>query len=429
MTFTTKDESKLKIFEELESEVRSYIRSFPTIFTKASGNKLWDVDGKEYIDFFAGAGALNYGHNHPKMKEKLIAYIAGDGITHSLDMATKAKEQFLHRFHEVILTPRNLDYKIMFPGPTGTNSVESALKLARKVTGRDLIISFTNAFHGMTLGSLSITGNSFKRHGAGIPLHNSVSMPFDRYLGDDVDTIDYLERFLDDNGSGVALPAAIIVETLQGEGGLNSASIPWLKRLEELCRRWDILMIIDDVQVGCGRTGPFFSFESAGIKPDIVCLSKSISGYGVPMALTLIKPEYDIWSPGEHNGTFRGHNLAFITATEALTYWETEEFSQAIISKGEKVELFLDKLIKDIPQLAGSTRGKGLMRGIACGVEGLAEKICAAAFERGLIMETSGPNSEVFKIMPPLTIDEADLEKGLRILEQSIQDSLEKSAV
>ncbi len=429
MTFTTKDESKLKIFEELESEVRSYIRSFPTIFTKASGNKLWDVDGKEYIDFFAGAGALNYGHNHPKMKEKLIAYIAGDGITHSLDMATKAKEQFLHRFHEVILTPRNLDYKIMFPGPTGTNSVESALKLARKVTGRDLIISFTNAFHGMTLGSLSITGNSFKRHGAGIPLHNSVSMPFDRYLGDDVDTIDYLERFLDDNGSGVALPAAIIVETLQGEGGLNSASIPWLKKLEELCRRWDILMIIDDVQVGCGRTGPFFSFESAGIKPDIVCLSKSISGYGVPMALTLIKPEYDIWSPGEHNGTFRGHNLAFITATEALTYWETEEFSQAIISKGEKVELFLDKLIKDIPQLAGSTRGKGLMRGIACGVEGLAEKICAAAFERGLIMETSGPNSEVFKIMPPLTIDEADLEKGLRILEQSIQDSLEKSAV
>lgn len=417
-------DSQLTVFETLESEVRGYIRSFPTTFVKAKGSTMWDVNGKSYIDFFAGAGALNYGHNNQKMKEKLISYIAEDGITHSLDMGTKAKATFLTDFNEKILKPRNLEYKVMFPGPTGTNTVESALKLARKVTGRELVISFTNGFHGMTLGSLSITGNSFKRHGAGVSLNHSVAMPFDKYLGDDVDTVDYLERFLEDNGSGVALPAAIILETVQGEGGLNVANADWLKRVEEICRRWDILLIIDDVQAGCGRTGTFFSFEQAGIDPDIVCLSKSISGYGTPMALTLIKPEYDIWAPGEHNGTFRGHNLAFITAIEALNYWENDDFTKEIIDKGLLVDEFLKGLVSKYPELEGEVRGKGLFRGIACGVEGIADKICAQAFERGLIMETSGPNSEVFKIMPALTIDCETLKQGFAIIEDSVKDSL-----
>ena len=260
----------------------------------------------------------------------------------------------------------------------------------------------------------------------GVPLHNGVAMPFDRYLGDDVDTVDYLERFLEDNGSGVALPAAIILETLQGEGGLNTANEEWLKRIEQICRRWDILLIVDDVQVGCGRTGPFFSFEPAGIQPDIVCLSKSISGYGIPMALTLIKPKYDLWEPGEHNGTFRGHNLAFITATEALSFWETDAFSQEIIKKGKIVEEFLVNLINKYPELQGEVRGRGLMRGIACDVKGLAEKICQHAFEKGWIMETSGPNSEVFKIMPPLIIDHDGLKRGFAIIEASVKESLNK---
>lgn len=414
----------LKVFEELESEVRGYIRSFPTTFVKSKGSKMWDADGKEYIDFFAGAGALNYGHNHPKMKEKLISYIADDGITHSLDMGTTAKAEFLKNFNEKILKPRNLEYKVMFPGPTGTNTVESALKIARKVTGRELIVSFTNGFHGMTLGSLSVTGNATKRKGAGIPLHNSVAMPFDHYLGGDVDTIEVFERYLEDHGSGVDVPAAVILETLQGEGGLNVADTEWLKRLEKLCRKWDILMIIDDVQAGCGRTGTFFSFEPAGINPDIVCLSKSISGYGTPMALTLIKPEYDKWAPGEHNGTFRGHNLAFITANEALSFWETDELSKEIVEKGLVVDEFLTKLVSDHPEIKGEVRGKGLMRGVACGVDGLADEICAEAFSRGLIMETSGPKSEVFKIMPPLNIDREALNKGFAIIEESVKAAL-----
>ncbi|MDG5789702.1 diaminobutyrate--2-oxoglutarate transaminase [Evansella sp. AB-P1] len=412
----------LSIFEELESQVRSYVRGFPTVFTKAKGYKMWDEAGKEYIDFFAGAGALNYGHNDPKMKKKLIEYIMSDGITHSLDMATDAKREFIKKFNDVILKPRNLDYKIMFPGPTGTNTVESALKLARKVTGRTDVISFTNGFHGMTIGSLSVTGNASKRKGAGIPLNNTVTMPFDNYLTEDMDTIDYLERFLEDNGSGVDTPAAMIVETVQGEGGINAARFEWIKKINEVCKKYGILLIIDDVQAGVGRTGTFFSFEQAGIKPDIVCLSKSIGGFGLPLAITLFKPEFDIWAPGEHNGTFRGNNHAFITATESLTYWEDESFEKSIQEKSEKITEFLTAMVNKYPELEGTVRGRGFMQGIESNVDGLASKVAEGAFERGLIMETSGVNDQVFKLFPPLTIDDKGLEKGFDIIEKSIKN-------
>lgn len=425
MTTAVLSDAKMKTFEELESTVRSYSRGWPTVFTKAKGYKLWDIDDKEYIDFFAGAGALNYGHNNDAMQEKLINYIRKDGIIHSLDMGTTPRQEFLERFNDIILQPRELDYKVMFPGPTGTNTVESALKIARKVTGRDTVISFTNAFHGMTIGSLSVTGNSFKRHGAGIPLHHSVSMPFDEYV-EDQDSIAYLERFLEDSGSGVALPAAIILETVQGEGGMNAARMEWLKKVENICRRWDILLIVDDVQAGCGRTGTFFSFEPAGINPDIVCLSKSIGGIGLPMAITLIKPEYDQWGPGEHNGTFRGNNLAFLAATEALTYWETAEFSDAIMKKADFLHDRINRIIPKYPELNGEARGRGLMQGIAIdNTDDLTAKICSEAFERGLIIETSGPNDEVIKFLPPLIIDEAGLEKGMNILDASINQVLQ----
>lgn len=420
MHMNVKEKPSMDTFEQLESEVRSYCRSFDQVFHKAKGSKIWDVHGKEYIDFFAGAGALNYGHNNERIKQKLIAYLMDDGVTHSLDMATGAKEQFLKRFNEVILKPRGLDYKIMFPGPTGTNSVESALKIARKATGRDGIMSFTNAFHGMTLGSLSITGNKFKREGAGIPLGNHhVFMPYDQYFGEEISTVQYIEKMLEDDGSGISLPAAIIVETVQGEGGLNAASMEWLREIEALCKRWDILLIADDIQMGCGRTGTFFSFEPAGIEPDIVCLSKSIGGFGLPLAITLLKPELDVFAPGEHNGTFRGNNLAFVASAESLSYWEDDSLTKEVNRKAEKVRLHLDELVKSLPKLNGELKGRGLIQGVKCPQEGLAERICKEAFKRGLIMETSGANSEVFKIMPPLTITDEELDRGLNIISQS----------
>ncbi|SDB81431.1 diaminobutyrate--2-oxoglutarate transaminase [Shouchella lonarensis] len=414
-------QTDMEVFQELESEVRSYCRSFPAVFTKAKGYKVWDIEGNEYIDFFSGAGALNYGHNDEEMKQALVDYILNDGITHSLDMATDAKGTFLRKFHEVILQPRALNYKVMFPGPTGTNTVESALKLARKVTGRTDIMSFTNGFHGMTIGSLSVTGNLAKRKGAGIPLTNVVTMPYDDYVSE-VDTLDYVERFLCDRGSGMELPAAAIVETVQGEGGINVARTEWLQRLASICKEHEILLIIDDVQAGVGRTGTFFSFEEAKIVPDIVCLSKSIGGYGLPLALTLIRPDLDVWSPGEHNGTFRGNNHAFVTATAALTYWENEEFMSTVKEKATHIENFLKKLVVHYPTIEGEVRGRGFMVGIRSNVAGLSSRVAAAAFKRGLIMETSGAEDEVFKLFPPLTIDEEGLEKGLALLEESVQE-------
>ncbi|MFC8586505.1 aspartate aminotransferase family protein, partial [Streptomyces sp. NPDC057217] len=312
MTLTTESPS---VFETVESEVRSYCRAWPVVFERASGSRLYDEQGRPYLDFFAGAGSLNYGHNNPALKRALLGYLADDGITHGLDMSTTAKRGFLEAFRSAVLEPRALPYKVMFPGPTGTNAVEAALKLARKVTGRETVVSFTNAFHGMSLGSLAVTGNSAKRAGAGVSLPHATRMPFDHYFDGRVPDFLWFERLLQDPGSGLDHPAAVIVETVQGEGGINVARAQWLRALADLCRRHDMLLIVDDVQMGCGRTGDFFSFEEAGITPDIVTLSKSISGYGLPMALCLFRPELDLWEPGEHNGTFRGNNPAFVTAT------------------------------------------------------------------------------------------------------------------
>ncbi|GGM44221.1 diaminobutyrate--2-oxoglutarate transaminase [Longimycelium tulufanense] len=412
----------MNIFETLESEVRSYCRSWPAVFETATGSWLRDEHGKEYLDFFAGAGSLNYGHNNPALKEQLLDYLRSDGVTHSLDMSTVAKKRFLEAFHELVLKPRGLDYKIMFPGPTGTNSVEAALKLARKVTGRQLVLSFTNGFHGMTLGALSVTGNSMKRGGAGLPLGNAMPMPYDGYLDGQLPDFLWLDRLLSDSGSGLDHPAAVIVETVQGEGGINAARAEWLRGLADLCQRHEMLLIVDDVQMGCGRTGPFFSFEVAGITPDIVCLSKSIGGYGMPLALTLFRPEMDLWSPGEHNGTFRGNNPAFVTATAALeTYWTDDKLEKSTLAKGEHVERVLSEITEAYPDTGMRVKGRGLARGLSFEQSELADQVCREAFDRGLIMETSGPESEVVKVMPPLTISDEELERGLALLADSVR--------
>ena len=412
----------MTIFEDVESEVRSYCRNWPVVFDTAKGARLWDVDGNSYLDFFAGAGALNYGHNPEPLKKKLIEYLSRDGITHGLDMYTTAKGEFLNTFRDKILAPRNLDYKVQFPGPTGANAVESALKLARKITGKEAMVNFTNAFHGMTLGALSVTGNSMKRGGAGIPLVHSTPMPFDNYFDGQVPDFLWFERLLEDQGSGLNKPAAVIVETVQGEGGINPARIEWLQGLADLCKRHDILLIVDDVQMGVGRTGPFFSFEAAGIEPDIVTISKSISGYGLPMALVLIKPEHDVWGPGEHNGTFRGHNPAFVTGTEAIhQFWSDDTLEKDVIRKGERVEEAFNRIVADTTSTELTAKGRGLARGIQFAEHEQAAKVCAAAFERGLLMETSGPDSEVMKILAPLTITDDELDEGLAIVAESVK--------
>ncbi|WP_278315112.1 diaminobutyrate--2-oxoglutarate transaminase [Lolliginicoccus levis] len=406
-----------------ESEVRGYCRGWPTTFTTAKGSWITDTSGRKYLDFFAGAGSLNYGHNHPVLKEALLEYISKDGITHGLDMATVAKKEFLETFEENLLKPRGLDYKVQFPGPTGTNSVEAALKLARKATGREAIINFTNAFHGMTLGALSVTGNSMKRAGAGIPLVHATPMPYDNYFGGVTEDFQWFERVLDDSGSGLNRPAAVIVETVQGEGGVNVARHEWLRALADLCARRDILLIVDDVQMGCGRTGPFFSFEVAGIKPDIVTISKSISGYGLPMALTLFKPELDIWTPGEHNGTFRGNNPAFVTSKVALeTFWSDNKLELETARKGEIIADRFEALAQEIGGL--QHRGRGMVQGLVFDEPELASAACEIAFNNGMLAETSGPSDEVVKLLPPLTLTDEELDLGLDILSDAARQVL-----
>jgi diaminobutyrate-2-oxoglutarate transaminase len=411
----------MKTFELLESQVRTYSRAFPVVFTKASGCRMKDEHGKEYLDFFSGAGALNYGHNNPRMKERLIEYLAADGVTHSLDMATSAKQEFLAKFSAVILEPRDLEYKTQFTGPTGANAVEAALKLARKSTGRHNIIHFVNAFHGMSMGALAVTGNFSKRASAGVPLHYTMPMFFDGDLGPDIDTLDYLEAFLDNLGTGIELPAAVIVETIQAEGGVKVASNKWLRRLEQITRRRGILLIVDDIQVGCGRTGDFFSFEEAGIEPDLVCLSKSIGGYGLPMSLVLIRPEIDIWRPGEHTGTFRGNNLAFITATEALGYWQDDSFSNAITEKARHAVALLRQIAELDLEARAQVRGRGLIQALVFAEAGMAEKVSKAAFERGVIIEACGARNEALKLLPSLTISREELERGISIIAESVR--------
>jgi diaminobutyrate-2-oxoglutarate transaminase len=217
------------IYDRRESEARSYCRSFPASFAKAQGSILTDAEGREYIDFLAGCSSLNYGHNDPDMKAALIAHLQADGIAHGLDMHSEEKARFLTAFEEIILKPRGMDHKVMMTGPTGTNAVEAAMKLARKVTGRQTIISFTNGFHGMTLGALSLTGNAGKRGGAGTELTGVARMPYEGAFGPDIDTLQLIEQMLENPSSGIDHPAAFIIEPVQGEGGLNAASRAWME--------------------------------------------------------------------------------------------------------------------------------------------------------------------------------------------------------
>ncbi|MGK0176751.1 MAG: diaminobutyrate-2-oxoglutarate transaminase [Lentimonas sp.] len=413
----------MKIFEELESEVQSYARNFPRLFKRAQGEFIYDEDDNEYIDFLSGAGALNYGHNHPVFRDKLIDYIKSGGITHSLDLYTDAKREFLETYSEKILKPRGLEYTIMFTGPTGTNAVEASLKLARKITKRSHIISFTNGWHGQTLGSLSVTGNSGHRDGAGIALTGTHRLPYDGYMGDQVDTTEYLDKVLSDSSSGVDLPAAAIVETIQGEGGVNYCSMEWLKKLHAVCKKHGVLLIVDDIQAGCGRSGHYFSFEQAGIQPDIVTQSKSLSGFGLPFAVVLLRPELDLWKPGEHNGTFRGNNHAFVTAKAAIDeYWSDDTFAESIREKAKYVSARLDKIVEAFGEGNFTAKGRGLFQGMNCVNGEIASKITRSAFNRGLMIETSGADDHIIKLLCPLNIKQANLAKGIDIIEAAVKE-------
>jgi len=415
------------VFTRRESRVRSYCRHYDAVFDTARGSLVWDTEGREYIDFLAGAGSLNYGHNDPDMVAALLAHIERGGIAHGLDLHTRPKQAFLETFEEVILAPRGLPHRVQFTGPTGANAIEAALKLARKVTGRRNVVAFTNAFHGVSQGALAATGNSGHRMGSTLSLPDVTRLPYDGYLAD-VDSALLLDQLLGDPSSGVDAPAAILLETVQGEGGLNVASRRWLRRVASIARACGALLIVDDVQAGCGRTGTFFSFEGSGIVPDLVALSKSISGFGLPMALLLVAPEWDTWRPGEHNGTFRGNAHAFVTARIALEkFWADGRLQREMVHSAALVTERLNQIVNLIP--GARAKGCGLMQGIDVGLGSTAAEICRRSALAGLIVEAAGPHDEVVKVMAPLTTPPSLLHRGLDILEESVTANLHAAAL
>jgi diaminobutyrate-2-oxoglutarate transaminase len=416
--------TQMDIFSRLESNVRTYCRDFPAVFASAQGCWMTTNDGRRYLDLLCGAGSLNYGHNDPIIIDRVIEYIRNSGVVHSLDLHTVAKADFLQVFNDTILAPRHLDYKVQFPGPTGTNAVEAALKLARKATGRSGIAAFVGGYHGMTLGSLAATTSPTARAAAGVPLDHVSFLPYQGDPGATADSMDHIETLLRRMAWEGNCPAAALIEIVQGEGGLSSVTADWIRRLANLCKELGMLMIVDDIQAGCGRTGTFFSFEELGIVPDIVLLSKSLSGFGAPFSIVLMRPELDVWQPGEHNGTFRGNNLAFVGATAAIQhYWSDGAFSAGIQVRSDLIRDCLSKVANSLPAGTAKIKGRGLLIGIKFNDPTIATAVSERAFEHGLIVETCGRYHHVLKLLPPLNISLEDLQLALDIITEAILET------
>jgi diaminobutyrate-2-oxoglutarate transaminase len=424
----------MTVFEQRESAIRAYCRVYPVVFDKANNARQTDENGREYIDFFAGAGVLNFGHNNERMTTAVVEYIQSGGVLHSLDMMTTAKRRYMEMFEKIILKPRNMTHKMQFIGPTGTNAVEAAMKLARRVTSRQEIVAFTRGFHGMTLGSLAATANRYFRGAAGVPLNHVSHYPFGCNKscmgcesGCGLESIEHMRSLYRDTSSGVTPPAAFLLETVQAEGGGNVASKEWLQAIAALAREVGALLIIDDIQVGMGRTGSFFSFDDMDIDPDIICLAKGIGGMGTPMAMNLIKPEVDeYWSPGEHTGTFRGQSLSFVAGTEALSYFENDNLMSEVEDKAYVMHQALAPLESRFEQV--QVRGKGMIIGLDVLTGERAKTIVDNCFNAGLLIASCGTGGRVIKLIPPLTIPEEDLNEGLKILVDVATKVMEEAA-
>ena len=407
-------------FEQSESSVRGYSRAYPTVFASASNARQTAEDGTSYIDFFAGAGVLNFGHNDPRMKAAMIAFLENDGVAHSLDTYTTTKRDFIEKFRDVVLRPRGMDHRMQFTGPTGTNAVEAALKLARLTTGRREVVAFSNGFHGMTLGALAATANDAFRKWAGVPLTDVVRLPFETSPGGDTAVADY-GAALRNASSGLTPPAAFLVEVVQAEGGVNLATAEWLHQVQDLAREVGALFIIDDIQAGCGRTGSYFSFDGMGLDPDIITLAKGLGGFGTPIAMNLNKPSVDDnWSPGAHTGTFRGQGLSFVAGTVALDYFTDDTLMNEVEAKGAVMRDRLEAIAAAHPDQDWEVRGRGMMQALDTGDGAFAKRVQQAAFETGLLIGPCGTGGQVIKLIPPLTIPDEDLTEGLDILDKAI---------
>ncbi len=440
---SSSNETYLARQDQFESNVRSYPRKLPFAIAKAHGVWITDVENNQYLDCLAGAGTLALGHNHPDVLQSIQTVITSGLPLHTLDLTTPLKDRF-SEYLLSILPGQGKEYCLQFTGPSGADAVEAALKLAKKHTGRTGVISFSGGYHGMTHGALAVTGNLSPKEAINGMIPEVQFMPYPHQYrcplgiggkaGEDALTY-YFENLINDVESGVRKPAAVILEAVQGEGGVNPAPAEWLQRIRKVTQEHGILLIIDEVQAGFCRTGKLFAFEHAGIEPDIIVMSKAVGG-GLPLAVLGIKKEFDAWEPGHHTGTFRGNQLAMATGLTTLQYLKDNQVADKVAAQGEWLKGKLADLQNRYPVM-GHVRGLGLMLGIeivkpneapdkmgcypADGqLSALLQKKC---FENGLILERGGRHGCVLRLLPSLLISDAELEVFLDKFEHALLDA------
>jgi diaminobutyrate-2-oxoglutarate transaminase len=416
----------------VESNARSYPRRIPLELKRAQGIHVQDSEGRWFIDCLAGAGTLALGHNHPEVVQAMRATLDGQRPLHTLDLMTEAKDEFINELFALLPPEFAKDARIQFCGPAGTDAVEAALKLVRTATGRSNLMAFHGAYHGMTQGALGLMGNlgpkgyldGLASSAQFLPFPYDYRCPFG--VGGEAGErigLHYIENQLTDPESGVLKPAGMILETLQGEGGVVPASANWLREVRRITRDAGVPMILDEIQCGVARTGKPFAFQHADIVPDVLVLSKAIGG-SQPMAVVVYNKSLDVWKPGSHAGTFRGNQLAMVAGSTTLRIVREQQLDQHAAAMGERLAGHLRALQKDYPQ-RGDVRGQGLMLGVEMvNLEGradalgrfpqngeLASKIQRECLKRGLIIEVGGRHSSVIRFLPPLIVTAAQIDQ------------------
>ncbi|MGD8534254.1 MAG: aspartate aminotransferase family protein [Candidatus Aminicenantes bacterium] len=416
-----------------EGSAVSYPRGMPMALSRARGATVEDVDGNIYIDFFGGAGVMNVGHSNPTVLESVSEQLSR--LTHSLDIPSEPRKALIDRLLSLLPDPLQ---KIFFGGPTGSDAVEAAMKLAKYNTHRHLMISFEGAYHGMSSGALSLSsGLSFKEDFLPlipevhfVPYAYCYRCAFGKESGScDMDCVKYLEHVLEDPHSGVGRPAALIVEAIQGEGGSIVPPESFLTGIREICDKNQIIMIVDEIQAGLCRTGKMFAFEHSGIEPDIITLSKGLGGLGFPISCIVYKEKLDKWPPGKHIGTFRGNVIAYAAGAAALRFMAENNLAEHSSNLGEKMLSWLKNIEKD-STIVGEARGRGLMLGIELVSDkaskepapDLAQRVRTICHQHGLLVEIGGHYSNVIRFLPPLVLTEELAKKGMEIFADSIRE-------
>jgi diaminobutyrate-2-oxoglutarate transaminase len=417
-----------------ESSAISYPKGMPMAIRRARGATVEDVDGNCYIDFFGGAGVMNVGHSNPQVLDAVTNQLAE--LTHALDFPNPSRNKLVKSLSALL--PESLT-RLMFGGPTGSDAVESAVKLARYNTGRYPVVAFEGSYHGMTAGALSLSsGRHFKEDF--LPLVPEIHFVPYAYcyrcaFGQERHTCNlecarYLDHVLEDPHSGVGLPAAVIVESIQGEGGSIVPPDEFIPMVRDSCSRHDVVMIADEVQSGFCRTGKMFAFEHTNTVPDIVTMSKALGGVGLPISAIAYKETLNTWTTGKHIGTFRGNVAAYAAGRAAIDFMIQNDLAEHASKLGAILLGLLEEIETD-SAIVGDVRGKGLMLGVEI-VEDkskkipsaeLAARIRAGCHRRGLLIEIGGHYDNVARFLPPLVLTEELAKNGLALFVEAVREA------